>query len=549
MSKLQPPAISRQSTQAVTDTTIAGTSPTVIAQDDTLQPSPLNISGSIDYDDELQGMLSDLVRQDPSEFSPPSSFMKENIFPKADVDEQTYITKFIDIDKTQIDGKLKQVFILSLSGKPIYSMNGTDEQILGYSGLITTIVSLFEHNTQEQVRCMDYGDVMITIVNKNPLIFVSITKIKYEMIMDQNTNDNVILLNQLNVLYEYLVLILSVPTITRLFHNRMNYDLRKSLTPLDFKNMDDLCMKLTYGLSDDYKQGLDHYLSALLDNSRQSCIITNSTRSKLNSFLLHLRLEDSLDVLFGLFAIEDRIVSMMKPKTHTLSNKDLKMLMLIISNNQHSNIKEDLWIPICMPNFNSNGFLYCFVRNFDLSKYLKVDGKFYDPLDVNVILISTNKNSFYNMQQAANKVIDLMIENEIFRNKLYEELTTRDKLVNVPAVEHYIFKDKRYNQFISSQLTLDNRNLLFKYIHHYTYLYNSKTTTIKSLTNNTGDKKLTYLKFNSSVGFMLSDENYEFYCISSQTKLSSLIQDTLGIIKWYRKYHKRIGNNVIEFLF
>ncbi|EGV64191.1 DUF254-domain-containing protein [Yamadazyma tenuis ATCC 10573] len=386
-------------------------------------------------------------------------------------------------------------------------------------------------------------------LNRSPVVLVSVTKIKYEMILNQNTNQNSLLVNQLHSLYEYLVSILTKPVIMRLFHNRMNYDLRKSLTQLDFHNLDRLAMKLTYGLDedDDLKHGLDYYLSALMDNSSKTACITNTTRQKLNSILLSSRTNDLPDYLFGLLTVGDQVVSVMKPKTHELGNKDVRNLMMIISNNQHSNMSEDLWIPICMPNFNSNGFLYCLVKTFDLSKYLLVDGKFHRPLPVNVVLLSTDKNNFFKMQEVAEGIIDQVVESDSYRNSLHDELVAREQLVTKPSMVHYVYKDKSKDQFVSSPLDLTDKFMLFKYVYYYTNLVNSKTTTIKSLTSDGVDKKLTYLKFDNYVGFMLSDQTYEFYCISTEGKLTTLINDVLGVVKWCKQRHKRLFNNNVRY--
>lgn len=464
--------------------------------------------------------------------------------------ENMFYEKYIKTDKSpdkqSFHSKLKHFLIFSVSGKPIYSFHGSDDQIIGYTGLITTIVSLIEESMHEDIRSIDYDGLKIMILSKSPIVLVSITRIPYEMALNQNTNENSILVNQLNVLYEYLLSILSKPVIGKLYHNRMNYDLRKSLTPLDFQNLDKLCMKLSYGLDDNLNMGLNYYLSSLLDNSRLTMKITNTTRNRLNSTLLLLREKDD-EYIFGLLTYKEEVISLMKPKNHNLSYKDITNLLLLISNNQHQDVSEDLWIPVCLANFNSNGFLYCYIKPIDLSKYLAVDGKFVEPLNINVILLSTNKNNFYKMQEICSKIIDLLVETEKFRDTLYKELTGCHEFPKTPLV-HYIFKDKVTNQFISSDVEID-RSTLFKFIYYYTTLNTSKTTTIKSLTSDNQDKKLTYLNFGDCIGLMLSDKKYEFYCITYESKLNGVIGESLEVIRWCKRNSKRLFNGLVQYTF
>lgn len=570
MSRLEISVKETLPTQAVNGTNI------VMERDDrddidSLAPIALTIGGSLD-DEALQNMLSGLIgRGTHVELR---SFLDMGVFGELNIDEQLkndesgncladqggqqisgdlendFYQKYIKIDKSSdkqtFHQKLKHFLIFSVSGKPIYSFHGSDDLVIGYTGLITTIISLIEENLHEDIRSIDYEGLKIMILSKSPLILVSITKIPYEMALNQNTNENSILVNQLNVLYEYLLSILSKPVIGKLYHNRMNYDLRKSLTPLDFQNLDKLCLKLTYGLDTDPYNGLNHYLSSLLDNSRLTMKITYTTRSRLNSILLLLR-EKNDEYIFGFITYNEEIISLMKPKNHNLSYKDITNLLLLISNNQHQNVSEDLWIPVCLANFNSNGFLYCYVKPIDLSKYLAVDGNVVEPLNINIILLSTNKNNFYKMQEVCSKIIENLVETEKYRDTLYRELTDCHEFLKSPLV-HYIYKDKATNQFISSKVDID-RNTLSKFIYYYTTLNTSKTTTIKSLTNDNQDKKLSYLNFGDCIGLMLSNKTYEFYCITFDSNLNGIIKDSLEVIRWCKRNTKRLFSGLVQYTF
>lgn len=478
-----------------------------------------------------------------------------DIFPKDDLNEETYLKKYIypgkELDSSQFHDKLKQFFILSSSGKPIYSLNGGDDLIIGFTGLITTIISSFQHQLNEDIVVIDSGNSKISVLNRDPIILVSISKINYEMSMNQITNDYQQLKNQLHLLHNYLLSILSRPTIVKSFQNRMNYDLRKMLTDVDFKNLDDLAMKLTYGLSGeigDNNESLEFFLSRLV-NGYPTSKISYTIRSKLNSLLLHHRIDE---ILFGLFTSNlDKIITMIKPKTHNISNSDIDLLLRIIKNN-NNNIKdietEDLWIPICLAEFNSNGFVYVYVKTFDLAKILVIDGKYYDNSQlINIVLISTNKNNFFKVKEMANKMIESIIQLEL-KDKLYQELL--NYRINLPpSINHFVFKDlkhKELQQCLISENPQDT-NSIIKYVYYYSNLYNSKSSTIQSLTQELGNRKLSYIKYDV-IAFSIIDDNYEFYAIGSGD-LSDLISDGLKVIKWIKLNDKRFFGNVVKFNF
>lgn len=575
-----------------------------------------NVSNE-NYEEELQEILHLLVRQNDrfagsnaDDSSNHLSLMDLSILTndKYKMDSQDdFMERYISISKTSDSGlfhdKLKHFFILSTAGKPIYSMNGSDDVIMGYMGFITTIVSTFQENMKEEIKSVNYGDdLKIVIMNKDPLILVAMTKLKHENMMNNGKNEDYsVLVRQLNTLYNYLLAVLSKSTILKNFQNRMNYDLRKILTPLDFHNLDSLCMKLTYGLSASELPtpynipGLDFFLSQLLDSSLQSAKITNTTRTKLNSILLSckkLKSKDNKsktssrlfdisdsgdketflgdDLLFALLTTSSgKLLSMMKPKNHTLSKEDLKILFTMISSistpSDDSQSTEDLWIPLCMPDFNPNGFLYVFVKKIDLSGYVIVDGKHVPPQPIVITLISGNKNSFFQQQELSKHIINSMINSESFRNALSSELLTSNNLsilkdIKVPLIKHFIYRLKRYNQcFVSNTRHFNNEMgntsfvTILELVYFYSTLHNNKATGFSSDPGiKKHNKKLTYSKWkisgNTVVGFMLSDSSSEFYCLcNGEITSQDLIKHSLKIIKWCEKHHRRIfvGDGVI----
>lgn len=512
-------------------------------------------------EDELEDVLAGLISEDNRNgLSSCKSMNYEdmNIFTLSGKESvfNDYIKVEKDITEAQFKKKLKQFFILSTAGKPIYSMNGTDDVIMGYMGIITTIISTFEENLHEELQSITIGDSKLVFLVKSPITLVAISKISYE---SMGIESDEVLKRQLLTLYNYLLSILSKPLIEKNFHHRMNYDLRKILTPLDYKNLDSLCMKLTYGLNDskpvDFRndtRSFDFFISDLLNSSLQSIKISKTCRTKLDKILLSCKkLKDDEkyigeELLFALLMSGNKLINYMRPKNHNLQNQDLKNLFSMIQNQEienFNNSQQDLWFPLCMPHFNSNGFLYVFVKKFNL----------YDngiPQEISIILLSGNKNAFYQMQHLSSFIIHKIVSNLQLKTKFYQELlNSQISIINdlkILNLKHFIYKSKENNQFVMSKFSNFNNdtsiNSTLQLVYFYSNLYNNHANSM-DMGNLT--RKMSYMKWNDNgslvTGFMLSDDNSEFYCVSNELVTSQqMIANSLKIIKWCEKYEQRL---------
>lgn len=534
-------------------------------------------------------MSSDLSFLQLSQYKAYAQYLQDENHEIDSSRESAYISQYIHPDKSS-DGKifhskLKHFFIFSHAGKPIYSLNGSDDVIVGYMGLLTTVISSFD----SEVRSLKFGDDMqMSILNKEPLIFVTILKLVTEFKSD-------ILARQLKVLYDYLLSILSLTSISKSFANRMNYDLRKVLNPLDYYNLDSLALKLTYGLAPDkdllkLDDGLNFFVSVLLDRSIECAILKNSTRQSLNSILLsckkikqradikphnsdtssilsyfsnnereHLQYLGS-DLLFAyIIDGKGRLLSKLRTKPHELCSQDLLLLFSTINSTlayNSSNTGEDYWMPLCMPNFNPNGFLYVFIKSIDLAEFVKVDGNYVDKTPLSIVLVSGNKNSFFEMQKLSNYIIHKLAKKETFRNNLANELNfSYDKdesskvslasplLPTLPVLlDHFIFRLKDPEQF--AMMPHHGKQDVLKYAFFYTQLCTNESTIVSKV-----NKKLTLIKWQEGlsqpvVGFRLCDDQHEFYAIYSRFQENEspldITNDSSKLIKWCEKYSKRL---------
>lgn len=283
--------------------------------------------------------------------------------------------------------KQKHFLILSSAGKPIYNRHGEDNLISGYMGLIQTIISFYE-GAEDRLKGFTAGGARFVIMAQGPLYLVAISKLP---------ENDAQLRVQLEALYMQILSTLTLPTLVHLFSNRPSTDLRRPLHGTE---------PLLSALADTFTRGSPPTLLSALE-----CLkLRKSHRQAIDHTLLQKR-SDSL--LYGLIVADGRLVSVVRPRRHSLHPSDLQLIfnMLFEADGVKAGGGEN-WIPLCLPGFNKSGYLYMYVSFLDSHDE---DGE-QTPTshdnperhgEVAVILISANKESFYDLRKMRDGVVEV----------------------------------------------------------------------------------------------------------------------------------------------
>ncbi|GMG19436.1 hypothetical protein B5S30_g3156 [[Candida] boidinii] len=391
-----------------------------------------------------------------------------------------------DSDSNKFFNHKKQFFILSSAGKPIYSLHGSDDILTVYSGIIQTIVSFFEFGNKngksERLKSIVCGKNKFLFLNKSPILLMTISLL----------NESDIELNQqLDFLYNFLLSTLSKPHIEKVFMRRDNFDLRKLLGRSDIACLDSIC------------EDLSNFNNPGLIIGGLECLkLKYPTRHKLEKILLNNR---SNNLLYGLLVgPEGKLITILRPQNHTLHTSDLQLLFSMIfktntfktsstSSGENNEVNdhfitsdEEFWVPLCLPKFNPNGFLYCYIKFFDLlndeimekfgiNKINKETIFNFDFSKISVILISAYKDSFFEMKKLGNNIIESINNSRSIYRELYKSIvgtqgsngTTglpsgRISTIDIPAplIRHFIFKGKKNIQYVFPRINYYNYNYI-----------------------------------------------------------------------------------------
>lgn len=280
--------------------------------------------------------------------------------------------------------KQKHYIILSAAGKPIWTRHGDGGLISTYVGVIQTIISFYE-DAHDHLSSFTAGDTKFVVVTKGPLYLVAISRV-----LESDTQ----LKLQLEALYMQILSTLTLPSLTHLFSVRPSTDLKRPLQGTE---------SLLSTLADSFTKGSPSTLFSALE-----CLkLRKAHRQKINSTLLKAKVSS---LLYGLVVAGGRLVSVVRPKKHSLHPGDLQLLFNMIF--EADAVKAgggESWIPVCLPGFNSSGYLYMYVSFLDLRENAgdNSDDTTTKEESVAIILISTNKESFFDLQEMRNNFVEV----------------------------------------------------------------------------------------------------------------------------------------------
>lgn len=338
----------------------------------------------------------------------------------------------------QFKSKLKHYMIFSSAGKPIYSRHGDVNLINGYIGVIQTIISFYEESS-DPLQSFTAGDTKFVVSAQGPLYFVAISSLG---------ESEAQLRIQLDALYMQILSTLTLPRLTQIFTNRPSTDLRRPLEGTDV---------LLSSLADTFTKGSASTLLSALE-----CLkIRKSQRHVINNTLLKTRTDK---LLYGLIVAGGRLVSVVRPKRHSLHPSDLQLIfnMLFEAKSIRSGGGEN-WIPLCLPGFNNTGYVYMYVSFLDSDSDSSADNTSHPQTPesttssrddaVAVLLISTDKESFYELKQMRDAVVAQLHKNgslDIIKNAVRAGRPSTTDIVPGTQLRHFLYKSRANVQFTTS---------------------------------------------------------------------------------------------------
>ena len=414
--------------------------------------------------------------------------------------------------------KRKHFIILSAAGKPIYTRHGSDSIISSYVGIIQAIIS-FYNNADNQLRSFVAGGVRFVILSQTNLFLVAISSLP---------ESEAQLRIQLDALYMQILSTLTLPTLTHIFSVRPSTDLRRPLEGTEV---------LLSSLADTFTKGSPSTLLSALE-----CLkIRKSHRQVINNTLLKARVDD---LLYGLIVAGGRLVSVIRPKKHSLHPGDLQLIFNMLF--EAEAVKAgggDSWIPICLPGFNKTGYLYMYVSFLDMrgasAREPSRDERITKEDAVAIILLSANKESFESMQSMKRYLIHEFHRNQsmrIIQIALQNGRPEPTDIVPGTVLRHFMYKSKGNVQFFMPSYqphfeTAKRRRQLMSLYHSLHASVHTKHAAVK----------VQHTISASAAALAWITPMFELYCVAGpRTPRNALAQGANKVVQWVQREEERI---------
>lgn len=334
------------------------------------------------------------TRADPACKSPP--ILAEHA-------EESHIANASSISSTPTSEQYadRKYYILSSAGKPIYISHASlsrrrrrrdqrrrqrspptpdtntrnesdeeDESSTTQVGVMQALISIFADEDSDKLRFIRQGDLLITFLLRSPLYLVCVS----------SWNEEPSTLRQhLEYLYLQVISLVSGSQLSRLFGRMPNFDLRRLLEGTE-GIFDFLVGQLNANeLEEEEGEGKTDWASChqwWLQALQPIRVTLPNLRDQLTAALQPPAAESSLpphrpkDLLYVLLVANGRIVTLLRPRKHSVHPIDLLLLTNTVMGSRSikkagGSEEAEIWMPFSMPKFAPQGFVHAYVKFLD----------------------------------------------------------------------------------------------------------------------------------------------------------------------------------------
>ncbi|KAL2471214.1 SAND family protein [Abeliophyllum distichum] len=275
----------------------------------------------------------------------------------------------LDEDDTSISWRKrkKHFFILSHSGKPIYSRYGDEHKLAGFSATLQAIISFVETGG-DRVKLIRAGKHQVVFLVKGPiyLVCISCTEEPFESLR-----------GQLELLYGQMILILT-KSVNRCFEKNPKFDMTHLLGGTDA-----VFSSLIHSFSWNPSTFLHAY----------TCLpLAYATRQAAGLILQEIA---HSGVLFAILMCRHKVISLVSAQKASLHPDDVLLLSNFVVSSESFRTSES-FSPICLPRYNPMAFLYAYVHYFDVDTYL--------------LLLTTSSDAFFHLKDCRIRIESVLLK-------------------------------------------------------------------------------------------------------------------------------------------
>ncbi|KAH8104565.1 trafficking protein Mon1-domain-containing protein [Cristinia sonorae] len=233
----------------------------------------------------------------------------------------------------------RQYFVLTDAGKPVFVSRQEVEESEAFTsmmGLMQALISVFLDDG-DKIRCINAGKNRISFLLRPPLYYACVSA--------WGEPESVTRFH-LEYLHLQIISVVSAEQLRRMFERRGNFDLRRLLSGAE-RFMHSLLARLEFDLA--------------MSTSSLSCLRIDPNLRKAVADVL-VPTSKIKDVLYMILLAQGRVITLVRPKKHSIHPSDIHILVNTIHAPSIVNSSASAsWLPICLPKFNSSAFVNAYV--------------------------------------------------------------------------------------------------------------------------------------------------------------------------------------------
>lgn len=293
----------------------------------------------------------------------------------------------------------KHIFILSSSGKPVFSRHGDEQELVTTFGLLQAVISIIQ-DSGDHLKCIRAG-------NGNRVIVYFLRHSLYFVAISSTREPEIILRKQLEFMYSQIILILT-SKVHDVLKSNSSKDIRDLLGPETNQLLHAACRTDIVSPSIAFQAvkivNMNGDLRSDIQTILKSCV-------EISGSVLGIMLHG--DSLLGYYANASASL--------TLDTSDVLLLSHFIGNASSLKSHDQNWVPVCMPNFNSNAFLQAYICNLKIVKSME--------FFLVLIAVETDSSAFRGLHESRLQ-LEKNISEPAISNRLLQTLSSQERMVS-----------------------------------------------------------------------------------------------------------------------
>uniref|UniRef100_A0A1A9WDW8 Vacuolar fusion protein MON1 homolog n=1 Tax=Glossina brevipalpis TaxID=37001 RepID=A0A1A9WDW8_9MUSC len=400
----------------------------------------------------------------------------------------------------------KHIFILTRTGKPVYTLHGNEENLSSIFQLIHNLINL-TRSRQDEIESIETNGKRFAFLMQPHLILAAISKTSLSVQQ---------LRMQLSDIYYQVLSILSFCHTTNAYKRAKNYNFGRLLSGAE---------TLIHCLATaDYNDRVNKNIFTLLTNSIQVLPLQPSVRSSIGNIIKE-RCKEVKYLIFAILTIDNELVTLIRRRKHSMNSADFRLIFNFVETLKLSEDRIEMR-PLCLPRYGEGGGY--------LDAHISLMSK---SCPACLIFLSLERDQLKDLTAIAKSISEQLETNQYLSAITGAVAKTKRPLlyptaIGIPELRHFLYKPVCLQQLICAEFSKP-----FNILEKFRYLEDLYCKLFERLHNTYRPLKLVYEANQSEIMFGWLSPEHELYAVfDASVEQSTVIQYVNKMVKWIQRH-------------